>query len=153
MNSSTLLQMTPEDDTALRHRHDLEYLLLGDLRQLLAEPRTRETRAALLATIDELLKHLPQQLALESSDGYAFEVVALCPHLEVQTQSLRRADLACYSLLKAMRDRIRHQLPFSRIAHQTRRNLRHWMELLAAHRQQEGQLLQKAFTVDLGGEG
>ena len=58
-----------EDYTAL------EYILLGDLRDLLEEPADQFTRSWLIAVLDALLDTLPRQMALKESSGYLSEVL------------------------------------------------------------------------------
>ena len=54
----------------------LEYILLGDLRDLLYEPPDEETCRWLLAVLDALLETLPREFDLKQQDGYLMEVLA-----------------------------------------------------------------------------
>src|SRR5579872_2956860 len=67
--------MNPRDAQLLDHYSSLEYILLGDLRDLLEEPVDDESRKWLLAVLDTLLDTLPREFDLEDEDGYMSEVL------------------------------------------------------------------------------
>jgi hypothetical protein len=80
------------------------------------------------------------------------EVLAEFPAWQNEVDALLRKDRACNSALARLHDRVSHDLPWTPIADEVRETLDLWMELLNAIRVQENRLLQKAFTLDLGGE-
>jgi hypothetical protein len=57
----------------------LEYILLGDLRDLLEEPPDEETRRWLVAVLDALVKTLPREFDLEDEDGYMSDATPTGP--------------------------------------------------------------------------
>ena len=59
-----LARPTPPRDAYARYSV-LEYLLIGDLRDLLEEPADSETRRWLLAVVEELLDLLPNEFEFE----------------------------------------------------------------------------------------
>ena len=132
--------------------HDLEYLLLGDLRQLLDEPQTAQTRQSILVILDRLLLNLPRQLVLACEERYMSEVLEQRPNWHRQIEALYGANMACISALDESRNRVVRELPFAAIANEVSRHLRQWMQSLVAIREHETRLLQKAFTLDIGGE-
>src|SRR5262245_36103537 len=69
----SLSRPVPECDSYARYSV-LEYLLLGDLRDLLEEPPDTETRRWLLAVLEELLNLLPNEFEFEDQGGYLSEV-------------------------------------------------------------------------------
>ena len=137
---------------SLKTCHDLEYLLLGDLRQLLDEPQTAQTLQSLLVILDRLLGSLPCRFALACENGYMTEVLEERPTLHRQIQALRSANVACISSLEEMRSRIVHELPLAAITDEVNLNLYRWMRSLVAIRSHENRLYQEAFTLDYGGE-
>jgi hypothetical protein len=137
---------------ALDACHELEYLLLGDLRELLEEPETLHTRRSLMLILEHLLVNLPRQLMLKCEGGYMTEVLGEFPWWQDEVEALLSEDQACNSALVQLHERLAHELPWLPIAAEVRATLDRWMELLAAIRKQENRLLQKAFTLDLGGE-
>ncbi len=149
MNSSRNQAGTLE---AIKRCYDLEYLLLGDLRQLLDERETAHTRKALLVTVDRLLLNLPLQLELVSEEGYMSEVLEEFPNWHRQIEVLLCENKACISRLGELRRRVGQELPFSAIGREVSFKLRKWMESLATIREREVQILQNAFALDIGGE-
>ena len=149
MNNQQESNRAPE---SLKTCYDLEYLLLGDLRQLLTEPQTAQTRQSLLVILDRLLLNLPEQLVLACEEGYLSEVLEQRPNWHRQIEALHGANMACISALDESRNRVERNLPFAAIANELSCNLRHWMQSLVAIREHETRLLQKAFTLDIGGE-
>lgn len=137
---------------ALKTYHDLEFLLLGDLRQLLEEPITAQTSQTLLVILDRLLRNLPRQFDLVCEDGYMSEVLQECPNYHGQIQLLKGANRDSISSLEEMRHRIQHDLPLATIAKEVSLGLRDWMNRIVALRRNENRLLQNAFTLDIGGE-
>ena len=53
----------------------IEHILLGDLRQLLSEPLTEQSRVWIQKLLDMLLDLLPGQFAAEEADGYLQDVI------------------------------------------------------------------------------
>ena len=140
------------DIFTLKACFELEYLLLGELRELLDEPETRYTRPAILLILDRLLANLPRQLKLKSKGGYLSGVLGVFPNWQEQVESLRCEDLARISTLEELRSLVAAGSSFSHIVHETHHQLQLWMQLLAAHRKEERRLIQKATNLDLGGE-
>ena len=61
----------------------LEYLLIGDLRDLLEETPDDETRRWLLAVLEELLDLLPNEFEYEDQGGYLADVCEQNPNWSV----------------------------------------------------------------------
>jgi len=149
MNSSRNHSGTLE---AIKRCYDLEYLLLGDLRQFLDDPVTPDTRQGLVVTLDRLLDHLPLQLELVSEEGYMSEVLEEFPNWHRQIEALLGENMSCISRLRELRRRVANELPFSAVGREVSFKLRKWMESLETIREREVQILQNAFALDLGGE-
>ena len=108
-----LLLFSCVDIQTLTTCYDLEYLLLGDLRQLLDEPQTAQTRQSILVILDRLLLNLPRQLALACEEGYMSEVLEQRPNWHRQIEALHGANMACISALDESRNRVVRELPFA----------------------------------------
>ena len=146
-------QPKSESARAARHTcHELEYLLLGDLRQLLDELQTAQTRRSLLIILDRLLDNLPRQFALACEEGYMAEVLEKRPNWHRQIEGLYGANMAFISALNQLRNRIVQELPFIAIANEVSCDLREWIQSLVKTRGDESRLLQTAFSLDIGGE-
>jgi hypothetical protein len=129
----------------------LEYILLGDLRELLTEPPTAHTRHALLVVLDALLDAI--SLRLRAGEDYLTEVLDERPNWSRQVEALRRGHAADQARLAELRDHIHRGVSFAAVAEQIARDLAAWMESLAANRHDENRLEQMAVNRDHGGEG
>src|SRR5260221_8654966 len=67
--------MDSRDARLLEQYTSLEYILLGDLRDILEESLDRESRRWLIAVLDALLETLPREFDLEEHDGYMAEIL------------------------------------------------------------------------------
>ncbi len=101
---------TLEDYTAL------EYILLGDLRDLLEERADKFTRNWLVAVLDALLETLPRQMALKESSGYLSEVLDEYPSWYRHVEDLQNEQRLLVLSLQALRDRLDRTGPYERDA-------------------------------------
>ncbi|MFV0446808.1 MAG: hypothetical protein ACK5Q5_24820 [Planctomycetaceae bacterium] len=137
--------------TQLRRCTELDYLLLGDLREMLEEPLTTQTRKWMLSVLDVLLDNLPQEHRLKSVDGYLGEVLQEFPNWQGRVDRLESQHYELYDRLSDLRDDLEVDALESSVAQALRYGLHEWMEALVAHRLQETDLLQSAVNTDLGG--
>jgi hypothetical protein len=133
-----------EDYTAL------EYILLGDLRDLLEEAADQYTRRWLVAVLDALLETLPLQMALKESSGYLNEVLDEYPSWYRHVEDLQNEQRLLVLSLQALRDRLETAGPYERDAMRVNSAVRHWMNRLTAHRRHETRLLQTAMNFECG---
>lgn len=96
----------PQPNRTLEEFTSLEYILLGDLRDLLEEEFSEQTSRWLSAVLDALLEALPQELALKSEDGFLEEVLCDHPHWEPQVERLRSEYVRLCVWLEELRDRL-----------------------------------------------
>lgn len=137
---------------ALTDCQKTESRLIGELRQLLDQPSTALTRQALLSILNRLLDNLPLHLEQASQGGYLTEVRRLRPNWQRQVKALQGANVCCLSTLQELRDHIRHESPAGTIDTTEGGEIDIWIRSLQSIRQRECQLLQGAFTIDIGGE-
>lgn len=128
----------------------LEYILLGDLRDLLEEPPDQQTRKWLLAVLDALLETLPQEFRLEEKDGYMSHVLELKPHWWDEVAHLRAEHAQLFGALKALRGEIARRENFHECADEARTALKDWMATLIAHNRHENRLVQTAVNLEIG---
>jgi hypothetical protein len=137
----------------LRHpperRNDLvlEYLLLGDLRELLEEPSTPPTRRSILVVLNVVL----DELSLIEDDGFS-DVLDDRPQWQREVEGLRGDKVVHYLELAELRECLEEGLPIRRSARQVSHMLRVWMDALSGLRRRENRLVQMAVNGDLGGE-
>ena len=142
--------MEPRDARLLEHYTSLEYILLGDLRDLLEEPPDDESRKWLLAVLDTLLDTLPREFDLEDVDGYMSEVLERYPNWSNQVERLHRDHDHLFLKLKELRGRLERNIWISPIANEVRRELRDWILKLVAHRRGETRLMMTAMNLEVG---
>ena len=128
----------------------LEYILLGDLRDLLEETPDEQNRRWLREVLDALLVTIPREFALRQQGGYLAEVVERHPNWESHVNGLRGEKEELYEKLRECRDRVARHVSYARIANELRRDLKDWMNSLVAHHRHERRLVQAAFNMEVG---
>jgi hypothetical protein len=142
--------MDSRDARLLDQYSSLEYILLGDLRDVLEEPADRESRRWLVAILDALLETLPREFDLEDADGYMAEVLERYPNWSAQVERLHRDHDLLFFKLKELRGRIERDTWIAPIASEVRRDLREWILKLIAHNRSENRLVQTAMNLEVG---
>lgn len=135
----------------LRRCTELEYLLLGDLREMLEEPVSPQGRNWMLAVIDTLLDMLPREHRLKSVDGYLSEVLQEFPNWTGHVDRLEAQHYDLYDRLSDLRDELEVETLDRTAAQMLRYSLHEWMEAFVAHRRRESALMQSAVNTDIGG--
>lgn len=120
----------------------IEHILLGDLRSLLSEPLTEQSRQWIQKLLDMLLEILPGQFAAEEADGYLQDVLDEYPQWAGRIESLRQQHDDLYQSLSGLRADLSDEQSVLRRAHQVRRELGAWMDRLQSHQDAEMRLLQ-----------
>ena len=138
------------DSDLLLEYFTLEYILLGDLRDLLEEPPDEQNRRWLREVLDALLDTLPREFAMRQEGGYLEEVIDRFPNWCGQVDGLREEKLRLYEKLRECRDHVARQASYAKIADELRRELREWMNSLVAHHRHERRLVQTAFNMEVG---
>ena len=128
----------------------LEYILLGDLRDLLYEPPDEETCRWLLAVLDALLETLPREFDLKQQDGYLMEVLENYPNWSSAVDRLQSEHNELFLKLKELRGQISRQFAFAEIADEVCRGLKDWMLTLIAYHRHENRLVQTALNLEVG---
>ena len=128
----------------------LEYILLGDLRDLLEDSDDEVTCKWLLAVLEALLDTLPREFDLEEQDGYLLEVLENYPNWVEEVNRLRSQHGSLFNRLTELREQILRRTSYAAIADQLRRDLRDWMMTLIAHHRHENRLLQTALNLEVG---
>ncbi len=128
----------------------LEYILLGDLRDLLEDSDDEVTCKWLLAVLEALLDTLPREFDLEEQGGYLAEVLENYPNWVEEVDRLRSQHESLFNRLAELRQQILGRTSYAAIADQLRRDLRDWMMTLIAHHRHENRLLQTALNLEVG---
>jgi hypothetical protein len=131
----------------------LEYLLIGDLRDLLEEPADEETRHWLLAVLDQLLSLLPSEFEFEDRGGYLADVCEENPNWASKVDRLHQQREELYHALWRLRDRIANEEHYDFIAEEIKPQLRDWINAERRLRASERNLLVMSYDLTFGGEG
>jgi hypothetical protein len=138
-------------DNSLADYMALEYILLGDLRDLLEESKSDEqTTRWIVAVLDALLDAMPREMELKSEGGYLQPVLEQFPNWAGLIGDLAREKQVLFEKLYELRLQIHSPDVFSVLAQEIRLDLQEWMTLWAAHLRHERRLVQSAFTLDVG---
>lgn len=132
---------------------ELEYILLGDLRDLLEEPADEETAHWLEVVLEALLDTLPEEYALKSDHGYLQEVLDRFPSWDTKVARLEDGYVQLFHRLNQLRNRLCYGGDFQRIAVEVSSDLQEWMHSFIEHHQQERELVSLAASYDVGGNG
>ena len=141
---------TPPDNS-LADFVALEYILLGDLRDLLEEARSdEETTRWIAAVLDALLEALPQEMELKARGGYLQPVLDQFPNWAGQIGDLASEKQLLFEKLGELRVQLHCPGTYEVIALEVRQDLQEWMTLWTAHLRHERRIMQSAFTLDVG---
>ena len=114
--------LAPPPSAFAQQSSPFEYLLLGDLRELLEEPAGPETSRWIVAILDHLLAGRPRTMSPylpALPRGLAWETEpSACPPLLAML----------FSKLQRVRDRVAHHAPYALLANEIRCDLREWMD-------------------------
>ena len=137
--------------SSLRRCNELEYILFGDLRELLEEPLDKQNRKWIGAILDTLLEALPQEHRLKSADGYMAEVLEEFPNWSGQVDALESEYFDIYDRLADLRDDLGDPRRQTSSASAVRVGLSEWMQSFLTHKENESTLLQTAINLEVGG--
>lgn len=140
----------PEAATDLRKCCEFEYILLGDLRDLLDDEPTEVNRRWLMAVLESLLETLPKEFALKSRDGYLQNVLDEYPSWDNAVERLERQHVHLYRQLRMLRDRLVTRFPMEEIADRLRVEVEEWMDSFIELHRAERELVFEAINMEVG---
>lgn len=138
------------DRMNLRQLTELEYILLGDLRDVLEEEATQENRRWTLALVDALLKTLPREFALREQGGYMRDILLENPELDPEVQCLFDQHASLCAQLQKLADQLQAVAAYEKHANQLKQQLADWIQELKSHNRNEEMLFQQAYQQDTG---
>lgn len=150
MNGPAKSLGTNDCDSTIVDIAAMEFILLGDLRDVLEEPLDGITLNWLRAVVDALLDVLQRLFALMDDGGYLQEVLDCDPNWAGYVERLAAERREIFSQLKILRGEL--VSPGDRPPHIAvlRDSLKDWMTTLIAFHRHERRLLQMAFNLDVG---
>lgn len=129
---------------------EMQYILMGDLRELLETPVSKFQRNWLLTILDALLETLPQQFRIKEEGGYMTEVVEAVPYWDAEVEKLRGEHGPLCETLRDLRTRVAEGSQFKEVAEIVRLDLQRWVERMTAHDHHESQLFQNSVNLEIG---
>lgn len=139
---------------ALEEISALEYILLGDLLDLLDEADSDAAAWKWISKVlDTLLTAMPREFELQDEGGYLEEVLEEQPNWQGQVRDLYQERCALLVKLNDLRTRMRDSQPLQKmqkIASELRDELRDWITSYIAHQRHERRIIQDAFNSDFG---
>lgn len=130
---------------------ELEYILIGDLRDLLEEPPGDEALRWMKAVLDTLLDTIPEEFRLKSGDGYLSDVLEDFPNWEGEVTRLEEEYFSLYRRLIQLRRSLQGDQDYLQIAPQVSQDLHDWMAAFKQHIQSEQRLVLLAANLEVGG--
>ncbi|MGH9869544.1 MAG: hypothetical protein ACREAA_15430 [Candidatus Polarisedimenticolia bacterium] len=122
------------------------------MRLLLAEPGKPLSAHSLLLTLSRILSLSRNEAKLQRGEGYMSEVLEKWPRWNRQVATMRSETMNSRLSVDRRVACILRSLPRSGIVEKLPSFVQQWMQALAGIRRRESTLLQRAFTLDLGGE-
>jgi hypothetical protein len=144
------LLICPDADVDLRKCCEFEYILIGDLRDLLDDEPTEENRRWTLAVLDALLDTLPKEFALKSQDGYLSDVLDEYPSWDNSVERLRQQHVSLHRRLTELRVRMFANAQLQGLADRLRIDLEAWIEAFSDLQQAERNITLTAMTLEVG---
>lgn len=139
---------------ALEEISALEYILLGDLLDLLDEADSDAAAWKWISKVlDTLLTAMPLEFELQDEGGYLEEVLEEQPNWQGQVRNLYQERCDLLIKLNDLRTRMRDSQPLQKmqkIASELRDELRDWITTYIAHQRHERRIIQDAFNSDFG---
>lgn len=140
----------PDADVDLRKCCEFEYILIGDLRDLLDDEPSEETRRWTLAVLDALLDTLPKEFALKSQDGYLSDVLDEYPSWDNTVERLRQQHVALHRRLTELRVRMVANAQIQGLAERLNEDLQSWIDAFAELQRAERDITITAMMLDVG---
>ncbi|MEZ6066657.1 MAG: hypothetical protein R3B90_13345 [Planctomycetaceae bacterium] len=147
------MQPQAADSARLQRCTELEYLLLGDLREMLEEPITPQGAKWILAVVEALLDALPREHRMKSVDGYLSEVLQEFPNWNRRVRQLESQYFEMYDKLAELRDELEDGRTELFTTQSVVVGLTEWMQLFTNLQRHESDLLLEAVNTEIGGSG
>lgn len=129
---------------------EMQYILLGDLREVLESRPGLSERNWMLTILDALLETLPAQFDLREQGGYMTDVLEAFPYWENEVEQLRSEHGTLCTTLQDLRNRVNAGSQYKQVAEVVRTELASWIQCLRNHNRHECRLFQNAVNLEIG---
>lgn len=140
----------PDANVDLRKCCEFEYILIGDLRDLLEDDASNENRRWMLAVLDALLDTLPKEFALKSQDGYLSDVLDEFPSWDTAVERLRQQHMALHRQLTELRVRMFVNSRVDGLVDRLRPELEAWIDAFTELQRAERGIFHAAVNLEVG---
>lgn len=131
--------------------NEFQYLLMGDLRDILDETADESNKRWLIEVLNALIESMPKERRLqEECGGYMSEVLEEFPSWNRQVMRLHLKKLHLDYALRELRNRVRDEQSWVAVADQVGCELRDWMALFRDLHRAEASLMMDAMLLDIG---
>lgn len=131
--------------------NEFQYLLLGDLRDILEDTPDDSTKRWILAVLDVLVELMPRERHIhDQRGGYLSEVLDEFPGWGRKVMRLHLKKLHLDYALREFRSRIQREASWNSVADQLSCELRDWMQMFRDLHQAESSLMMDAMLLDIG---
>lgn len=131
--------------------NEFQYLLLGDLRDIIDDTPDESSKRWLLAVLDVLVELMPRERYLhDQRGGYMSEVLDAFPGWGRNVMRLHLKKLHLDYALRSCRNRIRREKSWVAVADQLSSELKDWMTMFRELHQAESSLMMDAMLLDIG---
>ena len=130
--------------------HQRLNVLLDRLAGVVKSPPEQVEAASLTALLDEILENLDEQFRLEEDNDYMADVLERYPTWYPQVRQLQEEHRLLQRHLREVQDRIARENAGSTLSREIHRQLRDWLNAYRNHDRRENDLVQEAFTLDVG---
>ncbi len=141
----------------VRYHHLRLQLLMRAIREVLtcrANHASREPpHSAMLVLLADLNRELAEHFALEERDGYFAEVKSAAPRFDRHLQKLQQEHVRLLERARELLELAGKAVSAPRRWDAVAEGLRDLLTRVDAHEQAENELIQAAFSNDLGGSG
>lgn len=125
-------------------------LLLDRLTKVVESPPEQIEATSVTALLDEVLENLDEQFRLEEENDYMADVLERYPTWYPQVRQLQEEHRLLQQHLREVRDRIARENADGTLSREIHRQLRDWLNAYRNHDRRETDLVQEAFTLDVG---
>lgn len=129
--------LDPDNATTLVDFRTYEYILLGDLRDVLNEELDEVSRTWTLALLDALLSTLPQELDMAESGKYLNMDRSQHRSQRASFEKLLNEKHLLYAKLRHLHSQLRNETAWQETAEMLKHEIHTWMKNLVAHHRNE----------------
>ena len=135
----------------LKNSADLEYILLGDLKEILCEECSPTNHYWMTTILESLVNVLPKKYGSGREGGYLDDVLELAPHSYHLVEEIRQEQQQIHESLADFYHRLQQESYNERLAKELQSRVDEWIAGFQSCHEKEHHLIAEAYYSDLGG--